>query len=86
MKKSYRPLGFLAAAVMFVLGIYLFGHAGANYLEPDLNNYNYTTDSGASLFARNIPMAQFVFGFIITILGVAVFFILISRRFEDEGV
>jgi len=78
MKRDYRPVEFLVAAVMFVLGIYLLGHAGANYLEPDLNNYNYTEDSNASLFARNIPMAQFVFGFVITILGVAVFFVLIN--------
>jgi len=82
MKKDYKMYGFATAAIMFVLGIYLLGHAGANYLQS--NSGAVAEDTGALLSLSVTATIQFILGLVVAILGVFVYLIFLRKRPEEE--
>ncbi len=83
MKKDYKMYGLAVAAIMFVLGIYFLGHAGANYLQS--NSSVPSEDSGALFSMRSTALIQFFAGFIIAIVGTFIVFVFLKKRPEEES-
>ncbi len=81
MKKDYKMYGFAAAAILFIFGIYLLGHAGANFLQSDETPIE---ESGTLLSVQSTAMIQLIFGIVITVVGILVYLVFLKKRFEDE--
>jgi len=80
MKKDYKMYGFAAAAIMFIFGIYLLGHAGANFLQAD----EAPAAEGELLSVQSIAAIQLFFGILVAIAGIFVFLVFLRKRFDDE--
>ena len=84
MKKDYKMYGFGVAAIMFVLGLYLLGHAGANFLK---SNSGVPVDESGQLFSMSIvsmAVMQFAVGFVIVVLGIFLYMVFLHKKVDEE--
>ncbi len=81
--EDYKPLGFLGAIVLLAAGLILLGQAGVNTIEA--SNPMPVEETGQLLSASATALIEFLFGLIITIVGIFLFLVLQKKRqvFED---
>lgn len=84
MKKEYKSVAIVASAFLFVLGIYLLGHAGANYIDASSYNPMNTGDTGTLFSLKKTASIQLISGIATAFFGILVFVVIGLRREKEE--
>lgn len=84
MKEEYKSVAVIASAFLFVLGVYLLGHAGANYINASSSNPLNTGNTGTLFSLQKTASIQLISGIATAFFGMVIFLVIVMRRGKDE--
>jgi len=81
-EEEVKLYALIAFAIAIVLGVYLLGHAGANWLSTGANSITAVsqTEPGVLMSLKKTAMIEFIFGIVAVIAGVFVFLLFLRKK------
>jgi hypothetical protein len=81
-KEDYRIPGIGFSIVLFIVGVYLLGQAGAGLLESGPGN---AANTGSLFSIGSMAMIQFIFGICLAIVAFFIFVVLSKKKADIES-